>query len=75
MITLEFNLVFIIDGSGVGYNCITFMISLIYDQCALPITGLVVKGCKGYLPELVHSDFEEHGSGIIYEGKYKEDFF
>ena len=47
-------LVFIIDGSEVGHGCITLMISLLYGKRALPITWLVVKGCKGYLPEHVH---------------------
>jgi hypothetical protein len=47
-------LVFIIDGSEVGHGCITLMISLLYGKRALPITWLVVKGCKGHLPEQVH---------------------
>jgi hypothetical protein len=47
-------LVFIIDGSEVGQGCITLMISLLYGKRALPITWLVVKGCKGHLPEHVH---------------------
>ncbi len=47
-------LVFIIDGSEVGQGCITLMISLLYGQRALPITWLVVKGCKGHLPEHLH---------------------
>ena len=49
-------LVFIIDGSEVGHHCITLMISLIYGKRALPITWLVVKGCKGHLPEQLHLD-------------------
>jgi hypothetical protein len=47
-------LVFVIDGSEVGHQCITLMISLIYGKRALPITWLVVKGCKGHLSEEVH---------------------
>jgi hypothetical protein len=47
-------LVFVIDGSEVGHGCITLMISLLYGKRALPITWLVVKGCKGHLPEQVH---------------------
>lgn len=47
-------LVFVIDGSEVGHHCITLMISLIYGKRALPITWLVVKGCKGHLSEEVH---------------------
>jgi hypothetical protein len=49
-------LVFIIDGSEVGQGCITLMISLIYGHRALPITWLVVEGCKGHLPERLHLD-------------------
>jgi hypothetical protein len=49
-------LVFVIDGSEVGHECITLMISLIYGKRALPITWLVVKGCKGHLSEEVHLD-------------------
>jgi hypothetical protein len=49
-------LVFVIDGSEVGHHCITLMISLIYGKRALPITWLVVRGCKGHLPESVHLD-------------------
>jgi Transposase DDE domain len=44
----------VIDGSEVGHQCITLMISLIYGKRALPITWLVVKGCKGHLSEKVH---------------------
>lgn len=47
-------LVFMIDGSEVGQGCITLMISLLYGKRALPITWLVVKGCKGHLPEHMH---------------------
>jgi hypothetical protein len=49
-------LVFVIDGSEVGHGCITLMISLIYRKRALPITWLVVKGCKGHLSEGIHLD-------------------
>jgi hypothetical protein len=47
-------LVFVIDGSEVGHECITLMISLIYQKRALPITWVVVKGGKGHLPEAIH---------------------
>jgi hypothetical protein len=42
-------------GSEVGHGCITLMISLLYGKRALPITWLVVKGCKGHLSELNRS--------------------
>jgi hypothetical protein len=47
-------LVFVIDGSEMGHHCITLMISLIYGKRAIPITWLVVEGCKGHLPEHLH---------------------
>lgn len=60
-------LVFVIDGSEVGQDCITLMISLIYGHRALPITWLVVKGCKGHLPEQVHLDLLAHLQEILPE--------
>jgi len=47
-------LVFVIDGSEVGHECIALMVSLVYRKRALPITWLVVKGSKGHLPEQLH---------------------
>lgn len=52
-------LVFMIDGSDVGHNCITLMISLVYRKRALPIVWLIVEGCKGHLPETQHLDLLE----------------
>ena len=61
-------LVFVIDGSEVGHECITLMISLIYGHRALPITWLVVKGRKGHLPEQVHLDLLSQLHAILPEG-------
>jgi hypothetical protein len=47
-------LVFVIDGSEMGHHCMTLMVSLIYGKRAIPITWLVIKGCKGHLPERLH---------------------
>ncbi|MHB0988661.1 MAG: transposase [Bellilinea sp.] len=58
-------LVFVIDGSEVGQECITLMISLIYGKRALPITWLVVKGCKGHLPERLHLDLLSQLAAIL----------
>jgi hypothetical protein len=58
-------LVFIIDGSEVGHGCITLMISLIYGQRALPITWLVVRGCKGHLSERLHLDLLSQLQAIL----------
>jgi len=61
------DLVFIIDGSEVGHHCITLMISLIYGKRALPITWLVVRGCKGHLPEKLHLDLLHQLQAILPE--------
>ena len=60
-------LVFIIDGCEVGHQCITLMISLVYGKRALPITWLVVKGCKGHLPERLHLDLLSQLQAILPE--------
>jgi len=60
-------LVFIIDGSEVGHNCIVLMVSLLYGQRALPITWLVVKGCKGHLPQRLHLDLLSQLQAILPE--------
>ena len=52
-------LAFMIDGSDVGHNCITLMISLVYRKRSLPIVWLVVEGSKGHLPESLHLDLLE----------------
>ena len=58
-------LVFIIVRSEVGHQCITLMISLIYGKRALPSTRLVVKGCKGHLPERLHLDLLSQLQAIL----------
>jgi len=58
-------LVFIIDGSEVGHGCITLMISLIYGQRTLPITWMVVRGCKGHLSERLHLDLLSQLQAIL----------
>jgi hypothetical protein len=52
-------LVFMIDSSDVGHNCLTLMISLVYRKRALPIVWLVVEGSKGHLPETLHLELLE----------------
>jgi hypothetical protein len=52
-------LVFIIDGSEVGHNCVTLMISLVFQKRTLPIVWLVVEGKKGHLPEKLHLELLE----------------
>jgi len=59
------DLAFIIDGSEVGHECITLMISLVYSKRALPITWLVVKGCKGHLSEQLHLELLSQLQAIL----------
>lgn len=47
-------LVLAIDGSDVGRECVTLMVSVIYKKRALPIAWIVVKGKKGHFPEDTH---------------------
>lgn len=61
-------LAFAIDGSEVGHHCITLMISLIFGKRALPITWLVVRGCKGHLPEDLHLELLSRLQAILPEG-------
>ncbi len=42
------------DGSVTGRKCMTLMVSLIYNNRAIPIAWITVKGSKGHLPEDVH---------------------
>ena len=60
-------LVFVIDGSEVGHHCIVLMVSLLYGPRALPITWLVVKGCKGHLPQRLHLDLLSQLQAILPE--------
>ncbi len=47
-------LVLIMDGSEVGRGCLALMLSLVYQQRALPLAWTVVKGSKGHFPEDSH---------------------
>jgi hypothetical protein len=47
-------LVWVMDGSEVGRSCLTLMLSLVYQQRALPIAWIVIKGSKGHFPEDSH---------------------
>jgi hypothetical protein len=60
-------LVFMMDGSDVGHNCITLMISLVYRKRALPIVWLVVEGSKGHLPEALHLELLERLQSVLPE--------
>lgn len=43
-------LVIAIDGSEVGRNCVTLMVSLIYQKRAIPLLWVVRTGSKGHFP-------------------------
>jgi len=45
---------FIIDGSVVGFSCLTLMVSVLYKKKALPIIWLTKKAPKGHFPEDQH---------------------
>ena len=50
----EYTLVFAIDGSGVGRNCVTLIVSLIYKKRAIPLIWVVREGKKGHFPAGIH---------------------
>lgn len=63
------------DGSETGRNCLTLMVSVIYQKRAIPIAWLVVRGKKGHLPEEKHIALLEQvkplipaGSDVIFWG-------
>lgn len=47
-------LVLAIDGSEVGRNCVALMVSLVYQQRAIPLLWLVKQGKKGHFPATMH---------------------
>jgi hypothetical protein len=47
-------LVLAIDGSEAGRNCVALMVSLIYQQRAIPLLWLVKQGKKGHFPAAMH---------------------
>ena len=47
-------LVLAIDGSEVGRGCVALMVSLIYQQRAIPLVWLVKQGKKGHFPAAMH---------------------
>lgn len=47
-------LVLAIDGSEVGRNCVTLMVSLIYEERAIPLRWVVRTGSKGHFPADIH---------------------
>lgn len=60
-------LVFAIDGSTSGRECMVLMISIIYKKRAIPILWLAKKGKKGHLSEALHCQLVENLMMIVPE--------
>jgi hypothetical protein len=58
-----------IDGSDVGHECVTLLVSVIYKKRALPLTWVVVKGAKGHFPEETHLQLAEQVHELVPEGR------
>jgi hypothetical protein len=52
-------LVFAIDGSTAGKECMVLMVSVIYKKRAIPVVWIARKGKKGHLPESLHCQLIE----------------
>jgi hypothetical protein len=61
-------LVLAIDGSEVGRECVTLMVSVIYKKRVLPIAWIVVKGKKGHFPEDSHVQLVEQVRDLVPDG-------
>lgn len=60
-------LAWVMDGSEVGRGCLTLMLSLVYQQRALPIAWIVIKGSKGHFPEDSHLTLLEQVHALVPE--------
>ena len=58
-------LIFVIDGSETGNNCVTLMISLVWGKRSLPIIWVTRQGKKGHFPEQMHIDLLSSLSNIL----------
>jgi hypothetical protein len=58
-----------IDGSDVGQECVTLLVSVIYKKRALPLTWVVIKGAKGHFPEETHVQLAEQVRELVPEDK------
>ena len=65
-------LIFVIDGSETGANCVTLMISLVWGKRSIPIIWLSRQGKKGHFPEQMHIDLLSALSNILKEIGIKE---
>ena len=55
----------VIDGSEVGRDCVLLSINVVYQQRALPLCWLVVKGKKGHLSEATHSELVKKAAPLL----------
>jgi hypothetical protein len=62
-------MVFAIDGSVVGRNCITLMVNVIFQGRSLPIVWIVVEGKKGHLPEDLHVKLVKKLKPLVPDGR------
>lgn len=58
-------LVIAVDGSEVGRNCVTLMVSLIYQKRAIPLLWLVRTGSKGHFPAELHIELLTELKGLL----------
>ncbi len=54
-----------IDGSTIGKNCMTLMISIIWNNRSIPICWVVRQAPKGHFPENMHVDLFTQFADII----------
>jgi Transposase DDE domain len=59
--------IFIIDGSKTGANCMTLMISVIWQNYAIPVVWLLKEGVKGHFSEQKHIELLEMLKGLLPE--------
>jgi hypothetical protein len=64
-------LVFAIDGSTAGKECMVLMVSVIYKKRAIPVVWIARKGKKGHLPESFHCQLIEKLIAIAPENCHK----
>jgi hypothetical protein len=62
---LKKELIFVIDGSETGNNCVTLMISLVWGKRSIPIIWVTRQGKKGHFPEQMHIDLLSSLSNIL----------
>ncbi|MEZ4710039.1 MAG: hypothetical protein R3A44_22730 [Caldilineaceae bacterium] len=64
----EQTLVLVIDGSDVGRNCVTLMVSLVYQSRAIPLISPVRSGKKGHFAAEMHIELLKELRQVLPEG-------